>query len=192
MTGAQITRRIFLNVGAFAAAGVTLSGCGRNTEIEIDLAANQSFEYFDPQDGTVLLDVANILIPKTETVGAIDTDSIPYLDRLMTTWAGESTKSDIRQFIQGLNQHVEMTLGSQYLQLPNVSRVELLSEIDRNSFSDSEAVFFADTYRRLKWLIFHIHYTSEAANLDFVLIPGQYRGNLSEAEYAALSEENRY
>lgn len=192
MTGAQITRRIFLNVGAFAAAGVTLSGCGRNTEIEIDLAANQSFEYFDPQDGTVLLDVANILIPKTETVGAIDTDSIPYLDRLMTTWAGESTKSDIRQFIQGLNQHVETTLGSQYLQLPNVSRVELLSEIDRNSFSDSEAVFFADTYRRLKWLIFHIHYTSEAANLDFVLIPGQYRGNLSEAEYAALSEENRY
>ena len=192
MTRAKISRRIFLNSGFLAAAGIAVSGCRRTAEIEIDLAANQEFEYFEPDEGNILLDVADIMIPQTETAGATDSRSVLYLDRLMTTWAGDSTKSDIQQFIQALNQHAEIIHGAQYLELPEVMRVNILSDIDRNSFSGSEAVNIDAPYRRLKWLIFHIHYTSEAANSDFVLIPGQYRGDLSEAEYAALVEENRY
>ena len=192
MTRAEISRRIFLNAGFLATAGIAVSGCGRTAEIEIDLAANQAFEYFEPDEGNILLDVADIMIPRTDTAGAKDTNSVLYLDQLMATWAGDSTKLEIRQFTQALNQYVVTVHGSQYLESPEALRVDILREIDRTSFSDSEDMDIAESYRRLKWLIFHIHYTSEAANSDFVLIPGQYRGNLSEAEYAALVEENRY
>lgn len=192
MTRAEISRRIFLNASALAAAGIAVSGCGRTAEIEIDLGANQAFEYFEPNEGNILLDVADIMIPQTDTAGAKDTKSVLYLDQLMATWAGDSTKLEIRHFTQALNQYAVATHGSRYLELPAALRVDILREIDRTSFSDSEGMDIAGSYRRLKRLIFHIHYTSEAANSDFVLIPGQYRGNLSEAEYAALVEENRY
>ncbi len=192
MTHAKISRRIFLNTGFLAAAGIAVSGCGRTAEIEIDFAANQAFEFFEPDEGNILLDVADIMIPQTDTAGAKDTKSVLYLDQLMATWAGDSTKLEIRQFTQALNQYAVTAHGSQYSELPAALRVDTVREIDRTSFSRSENMDIAESYRRLKWLIFHIHYTSEEANLDFVLTPGQYRGNISEAEYAALVEENRY
>lgn len=192
MIDAAISRRIFLNTTALAAAGLALSGCGRNDEIEIELTDDTAFEFFDTDQVNTLLDVADLLIPRTDTVGALDTGTVLYLDRLMTTWAGESTKSEIRDFFHLLDRQTAEAQQSRYLDLSKASRFDTLSEIDRSSFSESDTTEIAATYRRIKWLVFHIHYTSEEANSDFVLIPGKYRGNVSEAEYSALVEDNRY
>lgn len=192
MTRAAISRRIFLNIAALATAGLVLPGCGTSDEIELDLTAGSSFEFFDTDSARILLDVANILIPRTDTAGAQDTGTILYLDQLMAHWAGAATQSEIGGVAQALEQYVQQTHQSRYLDLPDAERLALLREIDRTSFSPSEALELATAYRRLKGLIFHIHYTSEAANPDFVLIPGQYLGDVSEAEYAALVEDNRY
>lgn len=192
MIDAAISRRIFLNTTALAAAGLALSGCGRNDEIEIELADDAAFEFFDTDRVNTLLDVADLLIPRTDTVGALDTGTVLYLDRLMTTWAGASTKSEILAFFHLLDRQAAEAQQSRYLDLSKASRFDTLSEIDRSSFSESETTEIAATYRRIKWLVFHIHYTSEETNSDFVLIPGQYRGNVSKAEYSALVEDNRY
>lgn len=192
MSGATLTRRILLSSGALAAAGLALSGCGRNGAIDLELTTDTSFAFFDRQKANILMDVADLLIPRSDTVGAADTDTVLYLDQLMRTWAGETTKTEISGFTDVLDLQAERSAQSGYLDLPQKTRVDLLREIDRASFSETDETGFAATYRRLKWLIFHIHYTSEAANPDFVLIPGQYRGNISEAEYAALVEDNRY
>lgn len=161
-------------------------------EIELDLVAGPSFEFFDTESAQILLDVANILIPQTDTAGAADTGTVLYLDQLMMHWAGAATQSEIGGVADALDQYALQGHQSRYLDLPDPARLALLSEIDRTSFSPSEAIELAAAYRRLKSLIFHIHYTSEAANPDFILIPGQYLGNVSEAEYSALVEDNRY
>jgi len=188
----EVTRRIVLNAGLLAAAGIALSGCERNEELPLEVSASGSFSYFSPAQAAVLSDVANIMIPRTETVGAADTGTILYLDRLMQSWASEATRLEISAFVESLDAHARATHRTEFLKLSDQVRRDLLQDIDTASFSGTTDVPPVKSYKRVKWLIFHIHYTSEAANPDFILIPGQYRGDVSEAEYLALVEDNRY
>ena len=192
LTGVKITRRLVLNAGLLATAGIALSGCGRGDELKLDITEEGRFGFFSETEARVFSDVANIMIPQTETVGAAQTGTVLYLDELMQTWAADATKLELRSFVESLDAHALETHQDKYLNLPTEVRQALLQEIDTASFSDASNLTPVKAYKRVKWLIFHIHYTSEAANPDFVLIPGQYRGDVSGAEYAALIEENRY
>ena len=192
MAGAEVTRRIVLNAGLLAAAGIALSSCGRGDELPLEVPEGDSFSYFTPAQAAVLSDVANIMIPRTETVGATDTGTILYLDQLMQSWASEATRLEIGAFVESLDAHARTTRQADYLKLSDQVRRDLLKDIDTGSFSETSDSPPIESYKRVKWLIFHIHYSSEAANPDFVLIPGQYRGDVSEAEYLALVEDNRY
>lgn len=188
----EVTRRIVLNAGFLAAAGIALSGCGRDEELPLEVSEDSSFNYFSPAQAAVLSDVANIMIPQTETVGAADTGTIRYLDQLMQTWASEATRLEVGAFVESFDAHARTTRQAEYLKLSDQVRRDLLQDIDTASFSETSDTPPVESYKRVKWLIFHIHYTSEAANPDFILIPGQYRGDVSEAEYLALVEDNRY
>jgi hypothetical protein len=181
-----------LNAGLLATAGIALSGCGRGDKLQLEVSDNGPFGFFSATEANMLSDVADIMIPQTETVGAAQTGTILYLDQLMQTWAAEATKLELQSFVESLNAHAQATHQSAYLNLPANVRHALLQEIDAASFSEAPQAAPVKAYKRVKWLIFHIHYTSEAANPDFVLIPGQYRGDVSETEYSALVEENRF
>lgn len=192
MAGAKVTRRLVLNAGLLATAGVVLSGCGSGDKLQLEVSADRPFGFFSENQANVLSDVADIMIPQTETVGAAQTRTVHYLDELMQTWAAEDTKLEFQSFVESLDAYALATQQNAYLSLSADVRQALLREIDTASFSETPDVASVQTYKRVKWLIFHIHYTSEAANPDFVLIPGQYRGDVSEAAYSALVEENRF
>lgn len=192
MSGVKLSRRLVLNAGLLATAGIVLSGCGGRDELHLETAEGAKFEYFTPHQAAILSDVADTLIPRTDTVGAADTETIPYLDQLMLNWAGEATKREIEDFIESLEAEALTRFRTSYLDVPAEARREFMRAIDAESFSEHSEAAPVRSYRRIKWLIFHIHYTSEAANPDFVLIPGEYRGDVSEAEYSALVNENRY
>ncbi len=192
MAGAKVTRRLVLNAGLLATAGIALSGCGRGDELQLEVSDGGSFGFFSETQANVLSDVADIMIPQTQTVGAVQTKTVLYLDELMQTWAAEDTRVEFQSFVESLDAHAQATHQNAYLSLSADVRQALLQEIDTTSFSETPDATSAKAYKRVKWLIFHIHYTSEAANPDFVLIPGQYRGDVSEAEYSALVEENRF
>ena len=46
MAGVEVTRRIVLNAGLLAAAGIALSGCGRDKELPLEVFGGGSFSYF--------------------------------------------------------------------------------------------------------------------------------------------------
>lgn len=192
MAGIEINRRLVLSAGLLAGAGIVLSGCGQGNEIHLDVPDSTSFRYFSPNQVAILTDVADLMIPRTETVGAADTQTILYLDQLMQTWASEATKREFDGFIESLDALALANHAAGYLGLNNTVRRDFLQQIDAANFSETPKTASVPSYRRVKWLIFHIHYTSEAANPDFVLIPGQYQGDVSETEYLALVEDNRY
>ena len=181
-----------LNAGLLATAGIALSGCGRGDKLQLEVSDAGLFGFFSETQAKVLSDVADIMIPQTETVGAAQTGTILYLDQLMQTWAAEATKLELQTFVESLDAHSRATRQSAYLSLSKDVRQAFLQDIDAASFSGAPDAASVKAYKRVKWLIFHIHYTSEAANSDFVLIPGQYRGDVSKAEYSALVEENRF
>ncbi len=171
MPAITLSRRIFLSAGVMAAAGFALSGCDQTGDIDLVLEDGSAFNYFNSDQATLLSDVADLMIPRTDTVGAADTQTILYLDRLMQDWAEDETQQQIESAIDGLNARANTAHKAAYLTLSKDQRQDLLKVLDDASFSDHPDTEITAVYRRLKWLIFHIHYTSEAANPDFVLIP---------------------
>jgi len=151
MSDHKFTRRIFLSGAVVTVTALSLTGC---TEPKTQLVMiEKTGEFFRPEDLTLLNDIAEIMIPRTDTPGAMDAQVAAVIDAMMMTWA--------------------------------------ISEIDVTAFSD-EVTDYAEGYKRLKDLIFRVFYSSEAANADYVPIPGQYSGNLTLGEYESLTEAYSY
>ncbi|MEL7031012.1 MAG: gluconate 2-dehydrogenase subunit 3 family protein [Pseudomonadota bacterium] len=186
------TRRLFLKSSALSLAGLSLAGCDPSGQIDLEIESEPSFEFFDRQHAAILQNVADLMIPSTETVGAADTGTALYLDQLMQKWASEESQRAVLSAVQHFDGLASDLDGTSYLELDDATRFALVGDVDAASFGASLDTEQASAYRLLKRLIFHIHYSSEAANPDFVLIPGQYRGDLSAREYEALVDENRY
>ena len=139
-------------------------------------------QFFSSNELTILTDVANLMIPKTDTPGASDAHVPEVLDPLMLTWAGANTKKQFRDSIKQLDHLANETYKSLYTDLNPQERFTMLNELDKLAFAN-KATSLSQNYRKLKEVIFHIYYTSEEANPDYVRFPGTYKGCLSKTEY---------
>ncbi|MGJ8691421.1 MAG: gluconate 2-dehydrogenase subunit 3 family protein [Thalassotalea sp.] len=179
MLDLKITRRVFIGATA-CVVSVSLFGKVHNKVRNIDEIIKDG-RFFTAEELTVLTDVAEIMIPKTTTVGATDVYVVPVLDELMITWAGATTKVQYRNAIQQIQTIAQNTYSEKYNNVALNQRQALIEQLDKTAFANKQSELSVN-YRRLKEMIFHIYYTSEPANPDFVLIPGGYRGCLTKTE----------
>jgi hypothetical protein len=186
MLNTKISRRVFIGSSAFVITA-SLFACAENKSTGV-MKISEKGQFFDAKQLTVLHDIAEIMIPKTDTPGATDAHVIPVLDALMLTWASEDTKQKYINIIQQVEQLALDTYKAAYLDSLPSERKTLLTELDKQAFAN-EASALSQNYRKLKEMIFHVYYTSEEANPDFVLIPGEYKGCLSKAEYEQMLDK---
>ncbi len=136
--------------------------------------------YLDPANMALLREMAEAMIPTTDTPGANDVGVPEFIDGLMIDWAGEGARAQLRWVISDYRTLVSS--GNQ----TSAARLAAMVELDRRSFAAPPEDAGADAYRWLKRLVFLAYRTSEAAFRNYVPNPGSYRGNLSRAEYDAL------
>ena len=179
----KVTRRVFIGAAVYLVSAPLLVTM-YHSEVEIIKVINDG-QFFTSQELTVLADVAEIMIPKTDTPGATDVNVSSVLDGLMVTWAGNKTKKQFRSALMDIENLAAATHQNNYVKLPLHHRKELLVALDKQAFTNIKAASSA-AYRHLKEMIFHIYYTSEQANRDFVLIPGGYRGDITKKELDAI------
>jgi len=191
-----VTRRILLSRSGLALAGFQLAGTatailGREPEgIEVRLDPAEGLVYFNEKQAAALTDLADIMIPQTDTPGAVASATIPYIDKMLPDWADADTKDKFAYMGELLDRLAKQQGHADYLAAPRPVREALVENLDEQAFAKpSEPASIA--YRKVKGLIFHIHYTSAQANPDYVLVPGEYRGNLSYAEYRKLVDERK-
>lgn len=163
----NISRRVFIGASAFLVT-VPLIGCIFDAEKEI-LTAVEKGQYFSAEDMTLLIDVAEIMIPKTQTPGATDAHVIPVLDGLMLTWAGSETKKQYKYVIEQIESLAKNSFDASYRTLDKATRTTLISELDKTAFAN-KTTDLSKSYRKLKEIIFHVYYTSEEANPNLSLI----------------------
>lgn len=185
MFTSKITRRVFIGATAYFVSAPLLASIF-DKKVDMHKVLNNG-QFFDADSLTLLTDVAEIMIPKTETPGATDANVASVLDGLMVTWAGAKTKQQYASIIQQIEVIAKATYQGAYFQLSLQQRQQLITELDKRAFANQETELSA-SYRHLKEMIFHIYYTSEQANPDFVLIPGGYRADLSKTEFDAIKK----
>ena len=185
----KFTRRIFLSGAVVTVTALKLSGCtAPKTQL---VTIDQAGQFFGPIELTLLNDVAEIMIPRTTTPGAMDAEVVAVIDAMMLTWANGATQELFRDTLQNIEAIAKAKTNKPYSSLTLKQRQTLITEMDVAAFSET-APDHAMGYKRLKDLIFQVFYSSEASNADYVPIPGQYRGNLTLSEYESLMEAHSY
>ena len=139
--------------------------------------------FLDPADMALLGEMADAMIPRTDTPGATDAGVPEFIDGLMIDWAGEGARAQLRRVLSDYR-----TLADSR-SLMSAGRLEAMVELDRRSFAAPGEDAGADAYRWLKRLVFLAYRTSETAFTSYVPNPGSYRGNLSRAQYDALTAQ---
>lgn len=136
--------------------------------------------FLDPAEMSLLHEMAEAMIPRTDTPGAADAAVPGFIDGLMIDWAGEGARAQLRRAITDYRILADAAGRS------SAARLEAMVELDRRSFAAPAGDAGAEAYRWLKRLVFLAYRTSEAAFTRYVPNPGSYRGNLSRPEYDAL------
>lgn len=129
----------------------------------------------DATASETLASLADLLIPRTDTPGALDLDA----DRFALRMVDDCLPSeDRRRFVEGLNAFesaVKKAEGRTFASLDDGSRVRVLESV-RKGDSGPEASGFYNTYRRLviKGYTESEHYLTQVR--PYELVPGRFRG----------------
>ena len=119
--------------------------------------------FFTPAEFAVLAEVAEIIIPATDTPGAREAGVPEALDALMTNWASGKRQAEFRALVQ--------QFGAAGVS-PGAGRADIVRRIDAERLAAGEPV-----YRKFKELVLTLYYLSEAGatkELRYELIPGKW------------------
>lgn len=119
---------------------------------------------------------ADILIPETDTPGALGAGVPASVDALMRDWASEATATLLGATLDALDEAARGIAGTDLLSLPAAKRIEVTRAFD------AERVARRDPgYLRLKDLVLVTYYLSEPGatqELRYELVPGVWEASV--------------
>ncbi len=189
MKQTYFTRRFLLQGSLVTIAALQLTGCHQAGSKVFEITTDGQF--FSADELTRLTDIAELMIPRTDTPGATDASVASVLDGMMQSWASKKTREQFQSALKTFETKALEVYKKPYTSLMAEQRLELLINMDEAAFSKNPDETSRD-YKRLKELIFLIYYSSEEAGGNHVPLPGEYYGNLSAEAYEALVSERSY
>lgn len=166
--------------GASTATGFSVSALAK--------AAAREKRYLDEPTFLLLSAVADTMVPRTQTPGAIDSKVPALLDALMVNWASPERRFAFARALRAIDEAARTKTGKSFADLPPVDRNAVLKAHDAQSLRPAEK---ADPkhvslmggqasdpgYAKLKELILVLHYFSEPAltqDLTYEHAPGEW------------------
>jgi gluconate 2-dehydrogenase gamma chain len=173
-------RQVLLGLALTLGGASAVAGCdGDNADaILASLRPDGRLAFYHRNEYRLVGVVADAIIPRTATPGAIDVGVPSYLDRMMDVWASEATKDKHRASLRAIGEE----LGRGFTRLADPERRAAVGALDAAAFAEggSEAGSVGVQYRELKSLIANVYYASEPGatqELQFELVPGRWLGD---------------
>lgn len=119
--------------------------------------------------------LANLIIPDTDTLGALSIGVPKMMDTLHSEWASSKSKVKHNQDIAQVAKALDSVLGDSYLTASADKQLETLTKFDQLAFSTNPKG--AWSYRSIKSLIARFYYLSEEGatkELRYELVPGRW------------------
>jgi len=179
--------RMLVLTGAAATSGFSVEALAK--------AAKQDRPYLDPKVFALLSTIADTLVPRTDTPGAVDVRVPALLDHMLVNWASGERRYEITQAMLTIDSKAQTTFQRPFVELAATERSKLLNEHDRQSLKVLPAKGgrggaaelmagpnYADRgYAKLKELIVLLFYMSEPAltqELSYVHAPGEWKPSI--------------
>ena len=165
------TRREVLQAMIVSLGGATmLSACSGAATIIPTQANGEPLRFYEPKELQLVARLSDLIIPPTDTPGALDVNVPGFLDSLMADWASAETQRTHRRSLR----EISASLSRNFIDLPDSAAVAELSELDSQAFSGSTD---HRGYRSLKGLITQAYFASEEGALleeQWVATPGRW------------------
>jgi gluconate 2-dehydrogenase gamma chain len=161
---AMVLGAVFLVGGAAALTRFSRQTRGDSAARGPVLAANQF---------ALLEQVTDIIIPATDTPGAIGAGVPEFIRELLNEWGNAESRAEIASVLERVEQRSWKMHGAAFLELPAGPRVEILRAMDAESIAAHDKA-----YRKFKYLVLLGYYHSQIGatqELRYELVPGAWR-----------------
>ena len=175
-------RQVFQGLLAISAMG-GLAACDTTERVSEAPAEPVPEGYFTPPEMALLAAIAQTLIPRTETAGAVEAGVPATLQELATDWGDDAFRTYWRTGLQALEISLQSNSGKSFAKLSSEAQTDLLSEYDAAVFAETQIDPF---YRDLKRTIVQAYYTSEpgaSEELAYEPVPGEWIGCVPLSEF---------
>jgi len=135
-------------------------------------AAAKAKQFFTPAQFLVLDEVAETIIPKTDTPGARDAGVPAALDALMTNWASAKRQQEFRALLDDMGRSAAGEGAASIRALTPAKRLDFVRRYDAAKMEAKDPV-----YGRFKELVMTLYYLSEPGatqELRYELSPGKW------------------
>lgn len=146
-------RREFLQCAAILITGASASqlGFSLSEEQKAFLANAPNFnttavDYFSPQQRKIVAAMTEIIIPRTDTPGAIDAGVPRYIELMAANWLNAEESAIFTAGLQDIETRIPMEYGSAFDQLDSAQQLEIMEALE-DSASDSPWYEFGNVMR---------------------------------------------
>ncbi|HBW84413.1 MAG: hypothetical protein CMD92_04625 [Gammaproteobacteria bacterium] len=165
-TRREFVKGLIISVGGASA----LSACGDAATI-IATATEEGGQFYSSDEMALVSRISDLIIPRTETPGALDANVPGYLDALMSDWASAETQNYHREALKLISGQLDARSG-EFLTASEPEAIAALSELDREAFEGGNNL---DGYRSFKGYITQSYFATELGateELKWVAVPG--------------------
>ncbi len=178
----NFTRRDII-IGMLTSVGaLSTVGCAQKMEASIErqqaankLGSTQNLSFYDDSEFALIERLSAIIIPATETPGAVDV-GVPFLmDQLHAIWASSSRKAEHRKALGAIQANLTAIAEEDFLNATEANQISALKTLDTRAFSNKSSGL--GNYRYVKDLISRCYYATEPGatqELRYERVPGKW------------------
>jgi gluconate 2-dehydrogenase gamma chain len=129
--------------------------------------------------------IADVMIPATDTPGALAAGVPAFVRDMLEQWASPASRAEIIGVLEGIERHAWERFGASFVELQPERRHQLVRTFDGDRVSRQDPA-----YGKFKYLLLIGYYHSEIGatqELRYELIPGAWRSCVPFAEIGRAS-----
>jgi len=174
-------RALLLGAVLLVGGGAALTRLARGPGI----FSGKSVRAFDAEQFALLEQVCEVIIPTTDTPGAIAAGVPAFMRQILEEWGSDTSRSEIASVLEVIDKLAWSRFGAAFLELNPERRLEVVRGLDAERLARHDPA-----YGKFKHLVLLGYYQSEIGathELRYELVPGAWRANLPLSEVGRAS-----
>lgn len=168
-TRREVLQGLIVSIGGASA----LTACGGVANV-MATRPGATPRFYSDSEYALVTRISDLIIPRTETPGAVDANVPGYMDGLMTDWASSETKNAHRTALRQIKRELDQRAGADFLTVSDSAAESSLASFDAAAFAQEGD---ADGYKRMKGYVSQSYFATEEGateELRWVAVPGRW------------------
>ena len=165
-TRREVLQGLIVSIGGATA----LTACGGVANV-LSTRPGSAARFYTSEEYALVTRISDLIIPRTETPGAVDANVPGYMDGLMTDWANNKTKNAHRTALRQIKVELDQRAGGNFLDASDSAAEQSLVSFDAASFAEDSG------YKRVKGYVSQSYFATEdgaTEELKWVAFPGRW------------------